>query len=64
MSNFLTLSDRLISMLGSLFSWLFIRSGPLSYGADMCHLRTQSTKLSGSNPNQKHLHEKCSMGYN
>lgn len=38
--NFLRLPDRLISMLGPLFGWLFIRSGPLSHG-DMRHLHTR-----------------------
>lgn len=40
-SRFFRPSDRLISMSGPLFSWLFIRSGPLSHCGDMCHLHAQ-----------------------
>lgn len=43
--NFLRLPDRLISMPGPLFSWLFIRSGPLSHGGDMRHLHTAQSYL-------------------
>lgn len=44
-SNFLRLPDRLISMPGPLFGLLFIRSGPLSYGGDMCHPHTTQSYL-------------------